>query len=682
MGQMSKELDSNPAKMPERVKENSGDISPRRKSGGAPRSFARLRQFLSLPSLQSKLTVPYTLLTLVLTIVGVFILTRLVTSSIRERFTNQLFEAGRVASDGIVLQEKKHLENLRTMSYTVGVANALNSRDTEKLESLLLPIAMNNQVEIVTLIDLQGSEVLTISLDSASGQYLRATGSDFSPFPPVEKILHGEEDERGDKFSGLLQPNDNIVLFTSAAVRKSDGELAGVLMVGSYLDQLVFDLKTRALADIALLDKNGDLLSTTLPPEDNGHAGLEETARSQVAENSTQSHKLNLYQRGYQVVYAPLLIRGEELGWLGVLLPDQFVVSTEATSRISLSLMFTFGTLMVLLIGRLLALNISRPVLQLRQMAEQVAMGNLTETIALRRSDEVGELARSFNVMTRQLRERTDQARTLLEESVQRNRQLADINTRLRDTQLQLIRSEKLAAVGQLTAGIVHDVKNPLAAIQGMTELLRKDANLPSEARQDIGIIYNSAVNATKIVTDLLKFARQAPPELKSQDLRETVYAAFYLNRYIIGKANVKVIAQVSDRPIFATYDAIQIEQVLINLIQNAVQAMPQGGYLKVVLAEQNGTAKIGLIDTGVGIPRENLERIFDPFYTTKDNGTGLGLSTSYGIIASHHGEIHVQSQVGKGTCFTILLPLATKREMERLYQKGNPAKNEGSGVI
>ena len=675
MSRLSTKLDSNPEKISNRVTENPTSASLRRSSERLFRLFGRLQQFLSLPSLQSKLTVPYALLTLVLTIVGIFILTRLVTSSIRERFTNQLYEASRVASDGIVLQQRKHLENLRIMSYTVGVAHALINRDTEELENLLLPLAMNNQVEILTLVDMNGSEVLTLALDPATGQYLRVNGKDFSSFPPVEKILKGKVDEKGDKFAGLLQAKDGIALFTSVAVRRSNGELAGVLMVGTYLDHLVSDLKTRALADIVLLDKNGNLLSTTLPPEDGGHEVLEQTPRLQVADNSTQSHNLTLYRRGYQVAYTPLIVRGENIGWLGVLLPDQFVVSTEATSRISLSLMFTFGTLMILLIGRLLALNISRPILLLRQMAQEVARGNLLQKIKLRRSDEVGELANSFNIMTQHLRERTDEAKTLLEESIQRNQELAEINARLRNTQMQLVRSEKLAAIGQLTAGIVHDVKNPLAAIQGMTDMLRNDPNLPSEARQDIGVIHHSAVNATKIVTDLLKFARQAPPELKCQNLRETVYAALYLNRYIIHKANVKVIAEISDQPILATYDAMQVEQVLINLIQNAIQAMPQGGYLKVVLATTNGTAKIALFDTGSGIPPENLKRIFDPFFTTKENGTGLGLSTSYGIIASHHGEIVVQSRLGKGTCFTILLPLEPKQGINGHYEKNGPGR-------
>jgi two-component system NtrC family sensor kinase len=648
--------------MPKRVSENTVITSLPPGSGQINMLFRRLQNFLSLPSLQSKLIIPFTLLSLVITVVGIFILTRLVTSSVRERFLNQLYEAGRVASDGIVLQEKEHLKDLRVMSYTSGVAHALINRDTDELEELLLPLAMNNQVEIVTIIDTNGIEIFSLGLDPFTGQYLRSDGKDFSSFQPVEMILEGNVDEKGDKFVGLLQVKDGMALFTATAVRQSNGELAGVLMVGTYLDRLVADLKSRALADIILLDKSGNLLSTTLPPEDNGYEPLEETIKLQVAENSTQPYHLDLYQRGYQVIYSPLFIRNEDIGWLGILLPDQFVVSAEATSRNILSSLFSLGTIMILLIGRLIALNISRPILRLRQMAEDVAKGNLQQTIELRRSDEVGELGKSFNVMTMQLRERTDEAKTLLDESIERNQELAEINTRLRNTQMQLVQSEKLAAIGQLTAGIVHDVKNPLAAIQGITDMLRNDPNLTGEARQDIGVVHSSAVKATKIVTDLLKFARQAPPELKSQDLRRTLYSALYLNRQLIRKANVKVTADVSTQPILATYDAIQVEQVMINLIQNAIHAMPRGGHMKVGLTQMNGTAKIVLIDTGVGIPPEDLKHIFDPFFTTKKNGTGLGLSTSYGIIASHQGEISVQSVVGKGTRFTILLPLGTKK--------------------
>jgi len=625
----------------------------------------RILNLLSLPSLQSKLIVPYVLLTLVLTLFGVFILTRLVTSSFRERFLNQLYESSRVASDGIILKEREHIENLRSMAYTVGVATALMNHDAKKLEDLLLPLAINTQTEILTLVDLSGKEVLTLGFDSMSGQYQRVSGKDFLGFSSVKKILNGEVDEKGDKFNALLETNNGVALFTGTPVHNSNGELAGVLMVASYLQDLASDLKVRALADILILDQNGNPLATTFQLGPTEFESLAETTRLQVTDQTDPSPQIKLYNRGYQAFYAPLVIRGEENGWLGVLLPDQYVVSTEVTSRNSLSLLFTIGTLLILLIGRLLALNISRPILKLRQMTEEVANGNLQQTITLERSDEVGVLAKSFNVMTKHLRERTAEANKLYQESAQRNQELAKINNRLRLAQMQLVQSEKLASIGQLTAGIVHDVKNPLSAIQGMTDMLRKDLSLPREARQDIEVVYNSSVKAMKIITDLLKFARQAPPEAKPHDLRETLYAALYLNQYLIRKADVKLGVDISKQPVIAVHDPQQVEQVLINLIQNAVQAMPQGGNLNVELIKVDGTARIRLQDTGVGISPENIRRIFDPFFTTKTNGTGLGLSTSYGIISSHHGEIRVQSVIGKGTCFTIILPLKPELKID-----------------
>ena len=649
--------------------------SPEEKPKKVGRLLRRAARLGSLPSIQSKLVVPYVLLTLLLAVFGVFILTRLVTSSIRERFLNQLYESSRVAADGMVLKEREHIENLRSMAYTVGVPSALISGDANKLEVLLLPLAINTQTEILTLVDFSGKEVLTLGFDQETGQYQRVSGRDFLSFPPVTDVLHSKVDEKGDKFSALLETKNGPALLTSTPVKNSVGSLAGVLMVGTYLQDLATELKTRALADVVILDPSGNLLASSLPLEDRDAASLGETTRIQIANPSLHAQKIILYGRGYQVFYAPLLVREQQIGWLGVLLPDQYIVSAEATSRNSLSLLFTAGTLLILLIGELLARNISRPILALKEMTEEVAAGNLEQTIQLERSDEIGELAKSFNLMTQHLRERTAEANRLYQESKLRNQELAKINKRLRRTQLKLVQSEKLASIGQLTAGIVHDVKNPLAAIQGIADLLRKDPRLPTEARQDLEVIHSSSVKATKIVSDLLQFARQAPPEVKPHDLRETLQAALNLNRYLIREAHVEMSVNAPERPLLADHDPQQIEQVLINLIQNAVQAMPQGGSLCAELTHRNGTAKIRLQDSGVGIPPENLKRIFDPFFTTKPHGTGLGLSTSYGIIASHHGEIRVESEVRQGTCFTILLPLKPNQAADEAGEE------EASGV-
>jgi two-component system NtrC family sensor kinase len=173
-------------------------------------------------------------------------------------------------------------------------------------------------------------------------------------------------------------------------------------------------------------------------------------------------------------------------------------------------------------------------------------------------------------------------------------------------------------------------------------------------------MIRESAVKANNIVSDLLKFARQTTAEKKSQDLRETVTASIRLTTYLSRQAQVKMDVSLPDQPVMVAYDAQQVEQVFINLIANAIQAMPDRGSLQVNLEQKDGMATVSFADTGTGIPPEIINRIFDPFFTTKPEGqgTGLGLSVSYGIIASHEGRIEVQSQVGQGTTFTVFLPL------------------------
>ena len=143
------------------------------------------------------------------------------------------------------------------------------------------------------------------------------------------------------------------------------------------------------------------------------------------------------------------------------------------------------------------------------------------------------------------------------------------------------------------------------------------------------------------------------------QDLKATVEASLRITAYLTRKAHVEVVTELPEQALYLTYDAQQIEQVLINLIQNAIQAMPTGGTLYVSLRETVDAVTIAVQDTGIGIPSENLRRIFDPFFTTKPEGegTGLGLSVSYGIISRHHGHIEVSSTVGQGTTFIITLP-------------------------
>lgn len=609
-------------------------------------------------SLRAKLVLPYVLLTLLLAFGGIFIVTRLVTSSVRERFVNQLYEAGRVAADGVVRREQQHLSALRLMSFTVGVPEAIERRDGDELSELLWPLALNEGVEAVVVLDENGREVVGLTRASEGQEYLRTAGSDFSHYDFVVNVLQRDSDEAGDKFVGLIETSFGRYLFTSGPVEDRQGELAGVLLVGAELQSLARQLKAQSLADVVILSPDGRVTASTLPEPEGGFASsgllLENHGPSSVV-----VREFDLYGRPYQAAYAPWVVRDQVLGTMAVVLPSNFVVSAEATSRTLFSLIFALGTVAVIMIGYLLARNIANPILQLRSMAQAVAGGDLDQVSGLRRQDEIGELADAFDVMTARLSQRTEEAKRLYEEAVERNRQLAEMYDRLQTAQQQLIQSEKLAAVGQLAAGIVHDVKNPLGVIKGMAEELMAVADEEAGMGQGLKIIRDNASRANVIVTDLLKFARQSTPSMEKHDLRNTITGCLRLTDYLIRKADIEVNLSLPDRPIWVTYDAQQMEQVIINLVQNAVQAMPQGGELHVELAEHEAQAVLEVSDTGEGIPEADRSRIFEPFFTTKPEGegTGMGLPVSYGIVSRHSGKIEVESQLGEGSMFRIVLP-------------------------
>jgi len=230
-------------------------------------------------------------------------------------------------------------------------------------------------------------------------------------------------------------------------------------------------------------------------------------------------------------------------------------------------------------------------------------------------------------------------------------------------TQAQLVQSAKLASIGQLAAGLAHEMNNPIGIILGFAQLIGQrygDEKLKGYA----AAIEREAMRVRRIVEDLLGFARQTAAATTRIDLRQTADEALNLVEYQMTKENIRVHRRYSAEPAWVMADPDQVLQVLMNLIQNARQAMPTGGEMTVSTWSEGSWSLIAVADTGVGISPENLERIFDPFYTTKPvgQGTGLGLSVSYGIIGRHGGDIQVASQVGAGTTFTIRLPAASKQ--------------------
>jgi signal transduction histidine kinase len=610
--------------------------------------------------LRTKLIVPYFLLTLFIAAVGTYITTALVSSSVEERFNNQLIEAARVAEEGLVRQESEHLNNLRLMAFTNGVPAATAARDRLSLNNLLLPIVVNNGIEVVTVIDRTGVEVLTLALRLEADQYVIRENSDLSTFDPVARVLRAERDLAGDKFVGFLDTEHGPYFFTTAPVRDNANQLVGVLMIGTRMETVLARLKQQALADIIVLDGNGAVVATTLAEPAEGYAALAMTP-SQVAQvEGSPPQNFSLYNREFGRVNSTLVVRDQAVGIIGSVLSRDYIVQSTNVSRWVIIAFFLFLTLLVAALGYVLARLIARPILRLRQVSQAVAAGDLDQRTGLQQADEIGDLAGAFDVMTLRLRERTAEAARLYDIATRRNSELVEAYEKLRRTQQQLIQSEKLSAIGQLTAGIVHDVKNPLAVIKGLAELMEDDPALDEINRKNLAQIGEHVNRANRIVGDLMKFARQSNLEMLPGDMRLTLETVERLTSYLAKQSRVKVINDLPAAAIIATYDSQQIEQVLVNLVQNAIQAMPDGGTLRLNLSQVGQTVAIAVQDTGTGIKPENLGKIFDPFFTTKPagEGTGLGLAVSYGIVANHGGKIDVESTVGKGTTFTVLLPV------------------------
>ena len=233
----------------------------------------------------------------------------------------------------------------------------------------------------------------------------------------------------------------------------------------------------------------------------------------------------------------------------------------------------------------------------------------------------------------------------------------------LKEAQAQLIQSEKLASIGQLAAGVAHEINNPLGVMLGFSQVMLKKLPEDDPMRKPLASIEREGLRCKKIIQGLLDFSRRSTPALQPMNLNDAVEAACEFIEHQITLDNIQVIKSLAPElpPIKA--DGNQLQQVFVNLIINAYQAMAQGGELSITTRAVDDQVQAVFADTGAGIPAEVLKHIFDPFFTTKEvgKGTGLGLSVSYGIIESHGGKIEVESQVGVGTTFVITLPADQK---------------------
>jgi len=311
----------------------------------------------------------------------------------------------------------------------------------------------------------------------------------------------------------------------------------------------------------------------------------------------------------------------------GLLLFTVATLTLRDTDRDALLLLAGAGAVIVCGVSiSVLAYLIQRPMVELQQKMGIISAGNLDVTVSFANSnDEIGDLGRKFNHMVQQLRESRLEIETM--------------------HRTQMSRAEHLATLGELATGLAHEIRNPLAGIAGVIEIIGRDLPPTSPAREMVKDVRLEINQINRILTDLLETARPHPPRMMKSNLNTTVEHAVMLARQQVLSRPIRIETMLAPELPEVEHDSDQIHQVVLNLLINAVQAIEGNGYITVRIASRDDCAIIAVTDTGRGMSEQQLSQIFRPFYTTKGNGTGLGLSLVRRIIDEHHGQINVTSE-------------------------------------
>jgi len=304
------------------------------------------------------------------------------------------------------------------------------------------------------------------------------------------------------------------------------------------------------------------------------------------------------------------------------------------------------------------------PLKKLTYGTTEIMNGNLDFKLDFKSKDEIGLLAESFNKMTEKLKQAHEELTNwakLLEQKV--NEKTAE----LQRAHAYMVQIEKMASLGKLAATVAHELNNPLEGVLTYAKLLKRRLQNgeiseaeKNEILNELSIIIDETSRCGNIVKNLLLFSKQKVGEFKDEDICQVIKRSVALISHHLQMNNIKLELDIPENPVFVFCDAQQIEQMLLAMEINSIEAMPEGGTLRIELNEiDSDKIQIKVTDTGIGIPEDILPHIFEPFFTTKKEGkgTGLGLAVAYGIAERHNGSIKVESKVNQGTTFTITLP-------------------------
>jgi signal transduction histidine kinase len=617
-------------------------------------------------SIRFKVILPYLLLTIIVAVTGAYVVTRLVSGSLDERLANQLVEAGHVVSDTIARQEVEHIKAARLIAFTQGVGNAIRSGETDQLSKLALPVAGGLNVESLMLFDAQGHEALHL-IKQSNGTIMDVSQLNrSSTLSIVQTILADNNPDSLPRRALALDPVDGRYYYFTTIPVVADNQVVGAVVAGTSLDTLTVHLKNTSLADVIIYGENGQAIASSVGGTETLFLRTISIAPALYQEiikqnNTVQGENLPADGRTYSLARGQLKVGGDSIAVFAVVLPRDYVVQAGFINRNTYVIIYSLAMIAVVVIGYYVARLIINPLSKLVRTSRAIASGDLTKRTEIKRNDEIGVLANTFDEMTEHLQQRTLE----LEKTNRILEQMDQAKTRFI----------------QITA---HELRTPLTLVQGYAQILQVKAKGEENFTKYSSGILEGSSRMSEIIGSMLDISRidtnqleLMPSETEIPLVIEKVEKTF---QAALQERNISLTrVGLAGLPII-TADKDLLYKVFYHVIGNAIKYTPDGGRVTVsgrfVGDSPQNEIEIEVCDTGIGIDLENQELVFEKFYQTgevllhssgktkfKGGGPGLGLAIARGIVNAHHGRIWLKSPgydeaKNPGTAVFVRLPV------------------------
>lgn len=533
-------------------------------------------------------------------IVSLLIATKIISRQLEDDIKRRLYSASTTVDTSIQSLQNKAFMAAKLLLNRPEFIVAFKNRDYKTLENMIRLVEAEIPVDIILPQEVKAEEL-------------------------ERTLMHVETQRLKSLLAGVIVPINN-----------KSGENIGRLIAGDLLaDRFAQAMSQTTEVEVRILRK--------VSPDAEA-VPVEKLVRDiQVPEGAIREvfEKAHLYYdnrdtrvkgRPYAALYKPLLsVDGNMLGFIFLGIPKTYAF--QIVMRRFLPILLCTSTLLAAAIGYVIARSISTPINRFIKGAKEIAFGNLNQYIELDSKDEIGKLASAFNTMAEELK-------------------------KMHQMEAELRKLDRLSALGQLAAGVAHEVRNPLGIIKNSAQILRGSSLGEARRKEILNFIVEESDRINKVIDNFLQFARSPKMKKEKIEINSVIDRTVRLVGDTLAKNKIEVEKDYTDLIFSVHADPSQLQQLFLNLILNAIEAMPHGGKLEISTRLEDHGVRIIFADTGGGIPKGLKKKIFEPFYTTRKHGTGLGLAIAHKIVENHGGRIEVESEVEKGSTFNIWLPV------------------------